>query len=564
MFFIMAILSLLLPSRAAAAANVYFAQSAVGAANGADCADAFAYNDGTNGISKLKNWVPGNTLHICGTISGGSGQNLVAAQASGTSGNPITIKFEPGAILQDPYCGTGGSACINISGHSFITIDGGNTGKATTAGKWTGGLVQSYANGTAGANNCPGVDNSYTGACTSQVLNVTMIEAIGSSNIIIENLGPCVGSVGAFGNGAPGNACIHFQGSNVTITNNQFAYDGIGIDNTSYGNASNTDISDNDFQQQGWGIGCAGAAVTNTNYQVHDNHFHNFTQWNSSGAHVNGIHCYDNSGGGIDSFYLYNNLFDGPMGGSGWTAWAYFEANGPGQNWVTATGTLYAFNNVFVATGTVVNGNGMLNFGAGAGHMIVNNFFYGSGTSGASGTGPCMDFQGQNITVQNNVFMNCTQIMAGPFGGNPGPTWSSSSFDYNIYSNMTGGGNNAWQVNSIAANTLADWQNACGCDAHARAQLGSLLSNITNEGVPSAGFMGLESGANLSTNATGLMAALGSGTSAGNTVAPAPRPGGSCSTQGSSSCWSVGAYSQSSGSGGTPPPAPANLTASVE
>ena len=259
MFLIMAVLSLLLPSRAAAASSIYFAQTAQGAANGADCADAYAYNDGTNGINKSQNWVAGNTLHICGTITGSSGANLVAAQGSGASGNPITIKFEPGAILQDPVCGTGSSACIYISGHNFITIDGGNTGKATTAGKWTGGLVQSYANGSSGANNCPGVDNTYTGACSNQVLNVTMIEAIGSNNITIENLGPCVGSVGAFGNGAPGNDCIHFQGSNVTITNNQFIYSGISIDNTSYGRASNTDISDNDFQQQGWGIGCAGA-----------------------------------------------------------------------------------------------------------------------------------------------------------------------------------------------------------------------------------------------------------------------------------------------------------------
>ena len=100
MFLIMAVLSLLLPSRAAAASSIYFAQSAVGAANGADCADAYAYNDGTNGINKSQNWVAGNTLHICGTITGSSGANLVAAQGSGASGNPITIKFEPGAILQ--------------------------------------------------------------------------------------------------------------------------------------------------------------------------------------------------------------------------------------------------------------------------------------------------------------------------------------------------------------------------------------------------------------------------------------------------------------------------------
>ena len=162
---------------------------------------------------------------------------------------------------------------------------------------------------------------------------------------------------GNFTNGAPGAACVHFQGSNVTITNNQFVWDGIGIDNTYYGNDTNTVISNNYFTEQGWALGCAGAVVTNTNYQFYGNWLHNFDGWTQTGAHVNGIHCYDNSGGpGIQSFYLYNNRFDGNMGTGGWTAWVYMEDGGSGKNWNNNTGTLWAFNNIF---GTIASEWGM-------------------------------------------------------------------------------------------------------------------------------------------------------------------------------------------------------------
>ena len=176
---VMAVIALRFPLTATAATsggnNIYFAQTAHGANNGADCADAFAYNDGSNGINKSANWVPGNTLHVCGTISVGAGQNIISAQASGTNGNPITIKFEPGAILQAPHFGTGNSAGITLSGHNFIVVDGGNTGNATSGTLWTGGLIQNYANGSSGANNCPGVNNTNTGACTSQANPTTII-----------------------------------------------------------------------------------------------------------------------------------------------------------------------------------------------------------------------------------------------------------------------------------------------------------------------------------------------------------------------------------------------------
>ena len=522
-----------------AASDIYFAQNAAGSNNGSSCANAFAYNDGSHGINVGGNWSPGNKLHICGTINANAATNVISAQGSGSSGNPITIKFENNAIVQEPYFGTSGSSGIYLSGRSFITIDGGSNG-----------LIQATQNGTAGTSACP------AGACTFQKNNTTAIEAMGSNNFTVQNLNcdnqylqTAHDSVG----GAPGIACIHFQGSNVSINNNQLHNAGIAIDNTQYKSDDNTQIFDNDFQEDGWAIGCAGAAYTNTNYQIYNNHFHNFDRWTLGGGatHVNGIHCYDGSGGGIASFYLYNNVFDGSMGTCCWTGWVYLESNGPGDNWNNNTGTVFAFNNIFVDS--IGLGNASLQTGGGVNHLIVDNSFYGTLNSGT-----CLQWGGTGVTIQNNVFNNCGEIMfADPHSGQ---TPSYKAIDYNIYGKAQSG-NALWHVNSMSVSSMSAWQSACNCDGHSQAQLSSLLADITPDGVPSSGFIGAQQGTDLMSMATGKLAALAYDTGAGNSHTPVSRPTGTCSTQGSSSCWEIGAYF---GSGGASPQPPTGLAAVVQ
>jgi hypothetical protein len=524
--------------------DIYFAASSAGSNNGTSCSNAYAYNDGTNGISKSVNWVAGNTLHVCGTISLSANTNAITAQASGSSGNPITIKFESGAILQAPYFGTGANAGIYLSGYNYITINGANTGKSSTYPTvptfWTGGVLQNYANGDSGQSNCPGINNTYTGACSNSQTNTHLIEAMGSNNIVVENLFGLtqVVTTGTSGNGAPGSDCVEFQGSNVTITNNQFYFCGNGVDNTSYHTDSNTVISNNYFSQNGWGIGCAGALFTNTNYQVSGNWFHNFSLYQNTTAHVNGIHCYNGSGGGIASFYLYNNIFDGSMGTGGWTAWVYLESDGAGDNWNNNTGTLYAFNNIFVDS--VGLGNASLQTGGGVNHLIVNNVFWGCNQSGCAGasTGKCLQTGGTGMIVENNVFVQCAQITTAD--NHSGQTPSFTTWDYNVYGQAISG-NSLFQFNAISQNTFSGWQSACSCDAHGQAasnNLASAISNITSAGVPSAGYIGLVAGANLTSTATGNLASLATGTTAANSITGEARP---------NSAWDVGAYEISNG-----------------
>lgn len=133
-----AMIFLMMAAGLASANDIYFAQNAQGGNNGQDCADAYAYNDGSNGINASKYWVAGNTFHLCGTIVVPAGTTVITTKGSGTSSAPITIKLESGALLQAPYFGSNGA--INVNGNSYITING-------TDGT---GTIQATLNGTSG------------------------------------------------------------------------------------------------------------------------------------------------------------------------------------------------------------------------------------------------------------------------------------------------------------------------------------------------------------------------------------------------------------------------------
>lgn len=109
-FILMLIFPLAFASRATASANsVYLAQSEAGTADGADCADAYAYsffNTSANWGSGTTQIGPGTTVHLCGTIT-----SPLTFRGSGASGSPVVLD------------GTGAtmSAYINV-GTQYWTI----------------------------------------------------------------------------------------------------------------------------------------------------------------------------------------------------------------------------------------------------------------------------------------------------------------------------------------------------------------------------------------------------------------------------------------------------------
>jgi hypothetical protein len=628
----------------ATGSNIYFAQTAAGSDNGTSCANAYAYNDGTNGINKSVNWVPGNTLHICGIISVGANTNIVTPQANGTSGNPITIEMDGTGILNCAAAGTGGNSCINLNGASYITVDGGNTGKATgglvtTSGtsvtwssgqnfsqlangqqiiievpgssgsittytistvnsntsltltasagtnstpipynyRWTGGIVQNYANGSSGQSNCPGTGNTYTGSCSNQVANSTLIAANSSASYItIENLF-CLGAVitaGSFGNGAPGNDCLNFQGSNITFTNNQAWHVGTGVDNTGYHGDANTVISGNDFYDNGWGVGCAGDVATpnNTNYQISGNHMWGWLSgsWAGTGTHLNGIHCYDGSGGGILDLWQFNNVFD--TSGSTTTGWTnqggYLQSDSSDGSWSGSpsispsitVGRVHSFNNIFIDT--VGLGNASLQTGGGNGNSSFNNTYW--GCQGCSGS-VSLQWGGGAVFVVNNAITQSMQFMQD--GSNSGccgaPTNAVSEMDYNAYGSYNSG-NPALQFDhgsgaACNSNTLSAWRTCTGFDAHSvtpNNAFTTALSNITVLGRTSTGYIGLSTGQNLSSTCAGFAnsaAALAcqAGATFAGWVTPAARPSGT-------TAWDMGADQSGAASGVTLTPATNN------
>ena len=158
----------LLTALPASATDFYYAATLAGSNNGTSCANAYAYTDATNGISTAGKWVAGNTLHICGTITGSGGATAITAAGNGSSGNPITIKFETGAQLDAPYWGgnafSSSAGAISCVGHSYITIDGG-----------VNGIIQNTANGTSLANQQASTGVNFLGCAHTEIKNLHVL-----------------------------------------------------------------------------------------------------------------------------------------------------------------------------------------------------------------------------------------------------------------------------------------------------------------------------------------------------------------------------------------------------
>ena len=90
------------------APDIYYAQAAAGTGSGDDCADARA----TSSMLAM-DWVPGNTIHLCGALT-----TSITALGSGTSASPITVTFEPGAY----FTGSVWSSAINLNGFTNIIV----------------------------------------------------------------------------------------------------------------------------------------------------------------------------------------------------------------------------------------------------------------------------------------------------------------------------------------------------------------------------------------------------------------------------------------------------------
>jgi hypothetical protein len=547
--FVAAAILIFASGTSASATNVFLSQS--GGGSGTSCSDTLPvswFNSSANWGSGSAQIGPGTTVHLCGTISGTAGATGLTAQGSGASGNPITILFESGANMTAPYW----AVAIKLNGVSWIVVNGGlNTPCGYTPAVGSegacNGIIQNTANGSAGTmcpsgNNCQYQQNSQ--ALLMQPCSNCEVKNLGVINLYMHNVATDEAADQNFIN------AVNTYGSGTTIDHNSFHDIGWAIQCAH----SNITVNNNDISRMdhGFAIGAA-TNETVTGIVIHDNHWHDMANWddNANQYHHDGIHIWaQTSNDQVTGVLIYNNRFDGDSGNN-LTGWDWAE---------TSVNNMTRFNNVYVMdTAHSRYSNVGVSSWSGEGTTMIGNASYNETILGANyHNGGCLGgtYLG-NVSVMNSVLVGCSTGMG--FGNNT--SISPNGINNNVYENVEAdaGDSNGFNFDGPFVSTLSAWRALlpAGSGQDANAKMGTLAQINLNSstGLPQSNSIAAGSGQNLASlciqNGGSKPNALCSDIN-GN---PRPGPG-----QGA---WDAGAY-QFSGATASQPPAPTNLTATVQ
>jgi len=521
--------------------NIYIAQTATGGNTGADCADAYVYtwfNTSGHYSSSVQTpgtqtaYGPGSTVHICGTITGALNVNgILVSQGNGTTLNPITIKFETGAILTSPAAET-----FIYPGSNYI-IDGGTTcgyvNRPGSADVPCNGTIENTANGTSPtyANQVQSLGISSANG-SLEIRNLNIINIYVKTSVSDNTVPGCPGPPSA----------VHFDSSAAGVSiHNNIMHDACWMLN---GDADNVTVYNNDIYNMDHAIGMGYSGV-HTGFQFHDNHVHDTAAWDttSNTYHHDGVHIFYGGSAHVawNGSLIYNNYFDGV-----WDAncTAFLAV------WDNENGAI--FNNVLNQTSGQNPGcaNGYINLSTQSGvtnMQVYNNTAIVNGGSGSTCCAePLLYPSGTAISMENN-FVAGPQTIAGI--QNTGST-SYTIVDYNTY--LNGGTSTPFTPVSGGNVNFSGWQADVG-EAHSTYNA-SGSANVNYLGAPLAGSPALNAGVNLSSlciqNSGTLPNALCSD------IAGNPRP--------SSGAWTAGAFNLNlvslTGPGGLPSYVFANAT----
>jgi hypothetical protein len=510
------IIAFLFTALPAGAKDFYIAARQAGTGTGTGCSTAKSYtwfNNSASWGTGSAQISPGTTVHLCGTFTGTPGQQLLSVRGNGTSTSPITIKFETNAVLAAPYWSSLGA--INESGRSYIVIDGG-----------TNGLIKNTANGT-GRGNAQDTRAIYAPSCTGCVVkNLTIADLYVRTSVT--DLAVRQTAVN----------CVYWLGSNnMTITHVTCHDAGWAF----AGNGNNFTLSFSNIYHVDHGL-AFGPQGTNSGFSIHDNHIHDYVNWDSTtnAYHHDGLHIWGQNGGIATNGVIYNNLFDGDSG-------------------VNITGHIYlqdsirsvsVYNNVFlVPSNRTINAlwfsgitaAGVLPGGPAAGNSAYNNFIRAGGHS--HGTGIYVNAQNQ-FTALNNVLLGGNSDITIQGGG----SLSSTGVNNNIYEDLNAEGFslNTFGYQGHNYHDLGSWQAACHCDSRSRLVPATKI-NASSLGQLLSGSAAISAAANLTSITSGGLALLS------KDIVGALRP--------ASGNWDAGAYKFGSTA---LPSAPAGVTATVQ
>jgi len=435
--------TLLLLCGSSFAATVYVSQSAGSVSCGTDGAQS------TTAVASVT-WAAGNTYKLCGTIT-----SSVTVGASGTSGSPITLYFESGSSITEAVCPSTG--CLNISGLSYIIVDGGGgscgwVSQINTA--CSQGSIQATASGSAfgnGATSSFGIEATNCAYCEIKGLLISNIYQHTSSTDSPSGDMRCIDQLGittATATFLVHNNTVHDCSSALVYvpgTTNDNGYQS--FNNEIYNVNSCHDLSNNNN-------GDITAAL------FHDNHCHDTSNWDTTSplcaAHHNFMHsfAYTLSNSNVS---IYDNLIDGNWGNCP-TSELFFEGNSSTNN------NCIVYNNRFLASYQQEN-NGIISMTCGGTTYFVNNTVIGNYQSGDG----CLNL-GTNTsshwTIKDNIISGCHTILqsndsVATFTGN-----MTGGMDYNTWG---GTSSNPWALNCSGGctyyATLTAWQ-ATGFDTH--------------------------------------------------------------------------------------------------
>jgi Chitobiase/beta-hexosaminidase C-terminal domain len=519
--FLIAIVALLAWALPASATTRYIAQTAGTFSGGSACNGQTAITLATFAGVTLS---PGDTTFICGTITASAGVtgSAITIGQNGTSGNPITILFDTGAILQ---AGAWNAGAIFIGGRNWIVINGG-----------TNGIIQATQNGTILTNQ---TDN---GSCidsgnSSSVSNVT-VENLSCQNIYVRTSTTDVITSNNF--------CIKLAGgTNITVTENTcnnmhwaiYMTYGLGSTLSTGFIVSNNTISNMDHGVilADPNIGASTLTGSNCSTAVHDNAFSAMNTWDDTTGgnnyHHDATHFWANASGAgarYSGVCLYNNKFQGNPGAE---VSGIFSLESLGS-------ANFIFDNIVDITSTTGTcGDGAITHFTGTGSTGNGNFYLNNLVVVPSGTACGIDYQftqtanetlENNIGGENNASGNGTYVSLGsPLSG------SFTLADFNSYQLPAGGNPFNGPTGCASGASFASWRGTCGFDTHGQNATFTLNSDFT---IPSGSVL-IGSAANL----TSL------GITALDTGAPQTfGAGGSCGTgclaRPSTGAWDPGAF----------------------